>query len=279
MISLVDVLQMLAQGGRTGRLALDHPKGQASVWLQDGGIVHAEFDGHGGKNALFALLADESGTYAFDDGERAPRRSIRDAVDELLLDAIRRTDQVRGRTRSVKDTYIGDAVPAVVVDPSVSDSLELQPEELAFLRYVDGKRSVGEAAAMASLDPLAVRHVISRLLHVGALKVRQRRPRTARLVTRLDQTSSLPLGTAGVDQSILKNWEQALGYVPREIMCRGHDSKVHRFPVRGQRKIGPFLQLSRDTLLRNNLAADTAMLVRPVSETLGSTNNMPRETE
>src|SRR5690554_7919635 len=101
LLSLVDLFQLLVSGNRSGRLLVAHPSGAANVWFAQGRINHAEFDGHSGKNAVFALLADERGTYEFLDGEQAPRTSINDAVQELLLDAIRRTDASRsGKPRS-----------------------------------------------------------------------------------------------------------------------------------------------------------------------------------
>lgn len=263
LLSLVDLLQMLVTEQSTGRLDVAHPRDDGSLWFRNGRIVHAEFDGHTGRNAVFALMADEKGSYEFVEDAEAPRESIKDAVEELLLDAIRRTDATRGRSREIRDTYIGDAVPTVMVDTGVADNLVLQAEELRFLRHVDGRRSVIEVAELADLSMMAVRRIISHLLYIGALKVAQRRPRTARLVTKIDK-SGLALGTVGVDQAIISSWKSALGYPPREVACRGRDGKISVFPVVGMRKAGPFLLLSRETLLKVDLASDAAMLVKPV---------------
>lgn len=263
LFSLVDLLQLLASQTRTGELVISHPKGQAELYLHEGDIVHAEFDGHSGRNAVYALLADEQGGYRFTDDVAAPRRSIDVRIEDLLLDAIRRADTSRGRSRNLRETYIGDAVPAVAVNESLEIDVELKPEEVNFLRYVDGRRSVNEVADLAELSPLEVRQIISRLLHVGALRVAERRPRTARLVCRLDR-DGLGLGVAGIDSAILHSWKKALGYTPERIACRTRDGKVTVFPATPVRRAGPFILLSRDTLLRNNLATDTAMLVKPV---------------
>lgn len=263
LFSLVDLLQLLASQDRSGLLTVDHPKGSGRLWLKEGDVFHAEFDGSTGRNAVYALLADERGSYEFAEGPEPPRRSIDVGIEDLLLDAIRRTDAIRGRTRSLRETYIGDAVPAVALNDEVASDVVLKPEEVNFLRFVDGRRSVNEVADMANLTLLEVRQIISRLFHLGALQVAERRPRTARLVCKLDR-SGLELGEAGVDSAILHSWKKALGYQPERVACRLREGKVLVFPARPIKKAGPFIMLSRDTLLRSNLATDTPMLVKPV---------------
>ncbi len=263
LFSLVDLLQLLASKDRSGLLAVEHPRGEGRLFLKDGDVVHAEFDGNTGRNAVYALLADEQGSYEFREDTEAPRRSIDVGIEDLLLDAIRRTDASRGRSRSLRETYIGDAVPAVAVNEEVAEDVVLKPEEVNFLRFVDGRRSVNEVADLANLTLLEVRQIISRLLHLGALKVAERRPRTARLVAKLDRTG-LALGDAGVDSAILSSWKKALGYTPERVACRMREGKVLVFPAKPVKKAGPFIMLSRDTLLRNDLATDTPMLVKPV---------------
>lgn len=263
LFGLVELLQLLASENRTGNLKVDHPRGEGNLWLHDGDIHHAEFDDHTGRNAVYALLADEQGAFSFTDDVLAPRRSIDVGIQDLLLDAIRRTDATRGRSRNIRETYIGDAVPAVALNDTLPEDVVLKPEDVNFLRYVDGRRSVNEVADLAGLTLPEVRQIISRLLHLGALKVAERRPRTARLVCKLER-HGLGLGEAGVDSAILASWKKALGYTPERVACRTRDGKVRIFPARPVRKAGPFILLSRDTLLQNNLATETAMLVKPV---------------
>ena len=43
LFSLVDLFQLLAASGRTGRLAVQHPLGRARVYFEKGQVRHAEF--------------------------------------------------------------------------------------------------------------------------------------------------------------------------------------------------------------------------------------------
>src|SRR5690625_7219282 len=147
--SLVELLQLLSGAELISLLTADNPKDEARLWLKVGYIVHAEFDGRTGRNAIYGLLADEQGSYRFTDDVTAPRRSIEVSSEELLLDAIRRTDASRGRSRNLRETYIGDAVPTVQLSDGFDSALELKPEEVDFLRFVGGRRSVSELADRA----------------------------------------------------------------------------------------------------------------------------------
>jgi hypothetical protein len=114
---------------------------------------------------------------------------------------------------------------------------------------------------------MEARQVISHLLHLGVLRLAERRPRTARLVTRVAR-HPLRLDTAGVDPAILDSWKGALGYHPEQIACRTQDGWTGVFTVRSWKDSGPFILFSRDTLLRADLSADLAMLVKPLSRRL-----------
>jgi hypothetical protein len=260
LLSLVDLFQLLVPERRSGKLRIDHPRGEARVFLEGGRIVHAEFDNLTGRSALSALFADGKGSYEFSEGVGSPRVSIRDSSDSLLLDMIELADSSR---RNVRETYLGDAVPAVIATGNTAGELVLQPDALAFLRHVDGRRSVHQVADRAELTPAEARQVISHLLHLGVLRVAERRPRTARLVTKAAR-QTLELGMAGVDPAILQAWKGALGYTPRQVACRTKGGWTGVFAVSSRSRSGPFIYLSRDTLLRNDLSAEQAMLVKPL---------------
>ena len=49
-----------------------------------------------------------------------------------------------------------------------------------------------------------------------------------------------------------------------EVACRRDDGTVLLFSLQVLSGAGPFLELSRDTLVRANLVANEALLVRPL---------------
>ncbi len=262
LFSLVDLFQLLSASQRSGRLGIDHPAGLARVYFEKGQIVHAEFGDLKGEDAVFALFGDERGGFEFKLGIPAPEQSIRGSTENIVLEAIRRLDEAR---RDGAPSVARDAVPALDTAFERAAELALNDEERTVLEHTNGQRNVTRIALDAGLDPDMVLATVERLVRVGVLKMRSRRARTARLVARLGDAAMAP-GAAGVDPGILTTWERATGAPTERIACRREDGKVLVFqavPIQGA---GPYLLFSRDTLFRADLAANEALLVRPVAK-------------
>ena len=99
-LPLVDVVQMLSTNRRTGRLVVERggaperAPARAEVLFQDGRVVDAAAEGAVGEKALVRLLATRSGQFAFAPGDVPGPARIARRTDELLLDALRRADEV-----------------------------------------------------------------------------------------------------------------------------------------------------------------------------------------
>src|SRR5690606_29080727 len=198
--------------------------------------------------------------------------TIEVGTENLVLAAMRRLDEVdRGRAPRQEGAYGGltvsrDAVPAVPdAVPGEQREFALNAEELALMSQVDGQRTITRIAINLGRDPDELRVVCERLVRTGVLKLQHRRARTARLVTRL-ANRRLPPGTVGVDAGILSAWEKALGASVVEVACRRSGGGVTLFPVKALEGIGPYLELTRDALVRADLRVNETLLVRPVTD-------------
>jgi DNA-binding Lrp family transcriptional regulator len=264
LFSLVDLFQLLAASSRSGRLTVDHPEGSARVFFEEGRVVHAEFGELTGEQAVYALFADEQGSFEFMMGLPAPRNTIETRTENLVLEATRRLDEAR---RDGEQTVDLEVVPgfsdSTTREEDLSGNLSLSQAEVSLLRQVDGRRSVTEIAKAAATDPESTRDSVQRLLDVGILKIAGRRPRTARLVAQIT-AAKLPPGTAGIDPSIVNAWQKALGYPAQTVACRRPDGKVCLLMITQVPKAGPYLMISRDTLMQAGLAVNQPLLVKPV---------------
>lgn len=261
LFSLVDLFQLLAASSRTGRLAIDHPRGPARVYFDHGRVVHAEFVELAGEEAIYALFAQERGSFEFSIGLAAPTVTVTSGTENLVLEAIRRLDESRRDHGPV--TISSEAVP-IVPEQSDRDRLELAGRELAVFEAINGDRTVLEIAIQTDLDPEEVRRVVDRLVKVGALKLRAKKPRTARLVTKLVREGRLAPGVAGLDRNIMESWAKVIGFLPVQVACRRASGRVDVFradPVEG---VGPYIHFTRDTLFKADLAVDEVLLVKPV---------------
>lgn len=260
LFSLVDLFQLLAGAKRSGRLRVEHPAGPARIYFDKGDVVHAEFVGLDGEEAVFALFADERGSFEFSIGLPAPRTSIERTTQNVVLDAVRRLDEARRDDVTLPEP---DVVPEREAD--VLGGLTLGGDEQALLDHVDGHRSLARIADRLGLDVEEASRIAARIAAAGGLRLQRRRPRTARLVVRAS-SERLPTGTAAMDPSILDAWKKATGVSPREILCRRENGRVERLRVVTRPSTGPYLLFDRDLLLRTGLVADEPLLVRPYEE-------------
>lgn len=277
LFSLVDLFQLLASARRSGRLSVDHPKGTARVYFEKGNVVHAEFAGVSGEQAVYDLFADERGTFEFRLGMPALEATITGGTENLVLEAVRRLDESRRGPvvgLDVQPAVSRDAVPLrstvaerILATGPTAAGLELTSDELKVVEESDGVRTITRIALQTGIDPDKAAVIAERLVRTGVLKLNNRRVRTARLVTRL---TNLPLepGVVGVDQSIVTAWEKALEIDVEEVACRRDDGTVLLFSLQVVSGAGPFLEISRDTLVRGNLVANEALLVRPLRPTV-----------
>lgn len=272
LFSLVDLFQLLASARRTGRLTVDHPVTLARIYFDGGRVIHAEFGELKGTDAVFTLFADERGDFEFRIGLSSPGRTITMGTENLVLEAMRRLDEVsRGVGAAEEEEGHGvkvqaDAVPVLPERESASrGEFALNAEELELLRHVDGHRTVASIAALLDREPFEVRVICERLMRIGVLRLKSRRARTARLVARLTR-KRLPEGHVGVDANIVRAWQNALDVEVNEVACRRSTGSVHLFRVTPIEGSGPYLEITRETLTRVDLRVDETLLVRPVTD-------------
>ncbi len=260
LFSLVDLFQLLSGAMRTGRLAVQHPVVPARVYFERGRITHAEFGDLEGEEAVYALFEDERGTFEFVVGLPAPRRSVGSATENLVLEALRRLDELRRDQPSGGPEVSRDAVAFVPAD-SPGD-LPFGEDERRVLAAVNGQRSVARLAETLDLPLAQVQRVVKRLVEVGSLQLRSRRPRTAQLVVRMARTG-VPSGSLGLDEGIVHNWSKVLGETVAEVAVRRPDGSAFVAPVTTLPGGGPYLLARPDTLLRVDLGVDDTVLVKP----------------
>jgi hypothetical protein len=260
LFSLVDLFQLLASATRTGRLRIQHPLGSARVYFDRGQIVHAEFGELEGQDAVLALFADERGTFAFTSGLPAPRRSVDGTTQSLVLDALRRLDEQR---RDGTPEVSREAVPYAPDD--APRTLPLGEDERRVVAAVNGQWTVARVSHELELPLHEVQRIVGRLVSVGGLSLRTKRPRTAQLVV-VPERDRVGGWEVGVDAGILRNWEQVTGEAVAKVAIRREDGTAFAMPVVPVSGGGPYLYVGHDTLVRSELRVDESVLVRPHAE-------------
>ena len=96
LLSVVDLLQTLEAGRRSGVVELKSGGREATLWLHQGQPVDAETnDGRRGDEAVFALVRYEEGTFEVMFGDVTVPHRISASLTGLLLEGMRRADESR----------------------------------------------------------------------------------------------------------------------------------------------------------------------------------------
>jgi CheY-like chemotaxis protein len=120
-LSVVDLLQLLSMNRRTGVLSITTPLGAGEVRLASGEIVDAVYRRLEGEKALYRLLAETEGAFAFVSGSASSLRRVEVATHVLLLEGMRQIDEIR-RWRSAISS--DDAMLAVLAAPEDASKVE-----------------------------------------------------------------------------------------------------------------------------------------------------------
>ena len=94
-LSVTDLLQTLALGRRDGVIAIRHDGVESRLWVIAGEVVDAESGGLAGEAAVYRVLALDHGQLSAELYAVQRARSVQRSTAALLLEAARRTDEIR----------------------------------------------------------------------------------------------------------------------------------------------------------------------------------------
>jgi CheY-like chemotaxis protein len=174
-VPLIDLLQLLSMNRRTGVLSVTTSSGAGEVRMGEGEVLDAVYRRLEGEKALYRLLGEREGSFAFVPGGTVSLRRVQIGTAMLVMEAMRQFDEV-ARLRAELAPG-GDALIATEL-PSQGDGPKLQREIMELLQ---APRAVDEVLDETQAPDLDVLHAMQALSVRGVLR---RIPRAA-LVTRL----------------------------------------------------------------------------------------------
>lgn len=181
-VSLVDVLQLLTMNRRTGALSVATSAGAGEIRLHEGDVVDAVYRRLEGEKALYRLLGERSGTFAFVPGGEPALRRVDVPTSMLLIEAMRRVDEVSARLSDL--ALGGDALIATdLAEPDAS------PLECSLFELLQAPRALDELLDEVDAPDLEMLEALKRMVDRGNLR---RIPR-ASLVTALATADKLPI--------------------------------------------------------------------------------------
>lgn len=125
-IGIVEVLQLLNAGRKTGTLDCNTRRGACNIFISGGEIFFAQFGPVSGKDAVFAIMKEAIGHFSFKLTDAiAVERNVDMNFASLLLDGMRRNDEVIRQSSSKFMVQTGGAKQQADSTPSDDDDVKI----------------------------------------------------------------------------------------------------------------------------------------------------------
>jgi CheY-like chemotaxis protein len=259
-ISLIDVLQLLHQNGRTGRLVVTradgaNPGDHGEIWLRDGNVVQARVAPRAqDEKALYRMLGWRDGSFAFVPSDEMRTARIQAPTRTLLLEGMRQLDEWNRLARGLPpdSAHVALAVPRTQLPNIVHPVAQ---EVLLLLDAYDDVRSIVDHCTHPDYQVL---RTLQTLVDRGI--VRQRRDRERR-----SSGPAFALFDAGQAKR-LRDWLEAgrgrrASLAPAKLLLASADPDATSDLVRALEQL-PGVTRSRAPDTRPLASGDLAPLVR-----------------
>ena len=94
-MGIPDLIQLTCQDQKTAMLVVQSDGAEASLYFQNGEVVHAAMDDEVGEEVVYKILDWNEGTFNLETGVQAETKSITRSWTSLLLEGARRLDESR----------------------------------------------------------------------------------------------------------------------------------------------------------------------------------------
>lgn len=171
--SLPDVLRLLADTGKTGRLDVEGDRGQGSVWMADGALVGASaeraLNDAAVHEVVFEMLRFGSGSFNFAADERTEDAQSPADVEGVL----RQAGELLNEWREL-EAVVPSLDHRVAIAPQLTvDKVTIDAARWKTLVALAGGLTVGELGQSLTMSELDVSRTVSDLVELGVAVVEE----------------------------------------------------------------------------------------------------------
>lgn len=168
---LVDVLNLLSFGGKSGVLKINGKKNKedliGEIYFHNGKVVDAITENKKGEEAFYTIFLIDEGTFSFSVKEFKSEKRIDKTLDLLLLEGIRRADELKGLK-----TKLPDFDKYLETNPKVNASeIKLTSDEWQILNLFKDKITIRNALKVSPFSEFITLRTIYLLLTLNLLKI------------------------------------------------------------------------------------------------------------
>ncbi|MGQ9845778.1 MAG: DUF4388 domain-containing protein [Caldisericia bacterium] len=261
---LVDVLNLLSFGDKTGILNIFGKKNNeelnGEIYFLNGKIVDAISGTKKGEEAFYNIFLIDEGTFTFSVKEFKREKTIEKSLDALLLEGIRRADELKGLLSKLPnlDTYLE-------TNPKVNVSeIKLSSDEWQILNLFKDKKTIRDAIKISPFSEFLTLRTTYLLLTLNLLKFTEEEeidiskivPR--RVISPVKDTLSI-LGLSGpknICDKVLFKIDGSKSLKDIAIDLRLNDKEI----------LSCFIKLLKETKIIANISLDKLKLIEKITK-------------
>ncbi len=174
-IAFVELLMLMEQAQKTGRLEVTIDRRWAMVIFQDGQVWHVEprgFRGASPEEVIFEMIASTDGNFVFQRLHVLPslERTVHTSTEGLILEGTKRLDDAAAAADSLSDTKQLEQVPRFL--PGAEAKVRYVPQKTKqVLMVIDGKRTLKQVVQFSQMDPVDVSAVINEMIEKHVIEM------------------------------------------------------------------------------------------------------------
>lgn len=165
-LGIADLLQILAMNKRSGKLALLRGDERGEIHVGEGRPMNARLGTIEGEKALFRLVSWTDGAFSFTPGPAPARARITRTMEEVLLDGMRRSDELARLVASLPPRFT-----RLQIAPDADLTQDQHPVTSEVVELLGQPRPLGELLDLATASDLEILTVVSTLMQRGVVQV------------------------------------------------------------------------------------------------------------
>ncbi|MBD3285826.1 response regulator [candidate division WOR-3 bacterium] len=167
-LGVIDLLQMLSFGQKTGEVHLEFNGQEGFLYLAQGKLIAASYRNKHGAAALPVLLSTSEGRFTVKLLKSlSVLPTIQQQTDEAIFEALRKLDEAE----RIKQELDPSQVPVIIGSEAPSDETETE-----IIKLTDGDRTIQDILDEASSSDLQLLTKMRDMIAAGSIKIRQDEP-------------------------------------------------------------------------------------------------------
>ncbi len=205
-ISLPDLMQVFALNKKTGVLKIKNQNLEASIFLRNGEIIHAQTGRIFGEKAMYRLLGLSEGDFIFQPDIMSEQISLRGTLDNILMEGMRQLDESK---KIISENFSGSNL-FVTDELKIRELSGLHPIAEDVISELKNPRMLEELLDILPYTDLEILTTLRSLIGSGAIRV-----------VSLNEVSELIQKTSSQSTGILSEEEwRALAYYINENLYK-----------------------------------------------------------